>query len=482
MQNIMINLNKWIETHFFNKIPMVVAVINREFNIVKANDAFEKMFGTWRNKKCFSVYKDRESMCPSCKGAEAFNDGIPRVTEEIGYNKNGKIIYYIQHTTPIFDEKGNIPFLVEMTIDTTELKQIRKEHHLLFEQVPCNILLIDKNLRVVKANKKVTQSFGRTEGNYCYEAFKGKSEKCEECPAQESFNDGKMHTGFSTVKDKNGEIIHFHVTTLPLKLTGNSFDWVMEMAVDITQLKQLEKEKIEAERLATVGETVAGLAHGIKNLLTGLEGGMYMLNTGITKGKIDRVQKGLEMLDRNVTRISMFVKEFLSFSKGREINVQNDNPEKIAKEVVDLYSQRAEELGIELKYEFLGEISPAPMDYEGIHECLTNLIGNAIDACRLSDKQGKYHVNLKVYEKDSIIYYEVIDDGCGMDYEVKKKVFTTFFTTKGLGGTGLGLLTTKKIIQEHGGKIEMESEEGKGTIFRIILPRDHLPEVKQKNG
>ena len=86
-------------------------------------------------------------------------------------------------------------------------------------------------------------------------------------------------------------------------------------------------------------------------------------------------------------------------------------------------------------------------------------------------------MTVRTFEENGVIIYEVVDNGSGMDYEVKKKVFTTFFTTKGLGGTGLGLLMTKKNIQEHGGKIEMESEKGEGTTFRIRLPRNRLPQL-----
>ena len=152
----------------------------------------------------------------------------------------------------------------------------------------------------------------------------------------------------------------------------------------------------------------------------------------------------------------------------------------VAREVVSLYSHRAQEAGIELISEQLSEIGPAPIDYNGMHECLTNLVGNAIDACLMSEDDDKRHVWVRTFEENGAIVYEVVDDGCGMDYEVKRKVFTSFFTTKGLGGTGLGLLTTKKIVQEHGGKIELETEEGKGTTFRITLSREHLPKIIEK--
>jgi len=251
---------------------------------------------------------------------------------------------------------------------------------------------------------------------------------------------------------------------------------------DIRNIKKLEAEKLEAERLAAVGHTVAGLAHGVKNLITGLEGGMYMLSSGMKKGDVDRVGQGIEMLDRNILRVSSFVKEFLSFSKGREITVELSDPVEIANEVVLMYSAKAHELGIELTSELGADISPAPMDSESMHECLTNLVGNAIDACRMSDNTEDCHVTVKVMDVDNAIIYEVVDDGCGMDYEVKRKVFTTFFTTKGLGGTGLGLLMTKKIVQEHGGTIDLETEPEKGSTFRITLPRSRLPQLDDSDS
>jgi len=593
------DLNNWIREELFDAVPMGIAVIDREFNIVRANKVFEQMFGPWKSQKCFAVYKDRESICLYCKGGEAFEDGVPRISQEIGYNKNGRLTRYIKHTVPVIDENGEIPFLVEMTTDITETEQIRAEHQLLFDQVPCHITIIDRDMKIVRANKKLRRTFGNLVGKHCFEAFKGLDRRCSECTARQTFKDGQTHTDHHTWKTAEGETIHSIVTTVPLQETDGRVDLIMEMAVDVTQelelqgeleqaytimqtfiasswdgilavdekgdvnifnraarellhvpdkqkvskeelafmlpagflkrvadspdyvylpeahirtiegetlpvrlvgirllvgdrpigmafsiedlreLKQLEKEKLEAERLAAVGQTVAGLAHGVKNLITGLEGGMYMLNTGMNKGKVERVKEGLEILDRNIERIATFVKAFLGFAKGREIQVDMANPSKVADEVVSMYSPKAREHGIELRHERLEEIQPAPIDRDGIHECLTNLVGNAIDACLMSENEQRCHVTVRTFEKDDLITFEVIDDGCGMDYEVKRKVFTSFFTTKGLGGTGLGLLTTRKIVQEHGGRIEMESEPDKGSTFRIILPRSRLPKTVQ---
>jgi PAS domain S-box-containing protein len=594
------NIDRWIKDELFNAVPMGIAVIDQEFNVVHANQAFQEMFGEWKSRKCYDVYKDRDSICPSCKGSKTFQDGMPRINEEIGYDKHGQITRYIKHTVPVLDRNGKIPYLIEMSTDITETAQIRKEYELLFDHIPCSILLIDRDYKIVKTNRHMRQLLGNLEGQQCYQGLKGCDQQCQECTARKTFEDGKLHTGHHVWTTRTGEVVHLHVITLPLRIENKHFDVVMEMAVDITQtikleegikyahsyletiittamdgifavnesgdltlmnpsamrlfnipehksltqrelsemlpegildkipqsdaytyipeaqikkydaeefpariaghqltidktyrgmafsiqdlseIKQLEKDKLEAERLAAVGQTVAGLAHGVKNLINALEGGMYMLNTGIGKGNIERIQKGMDMLSRNIDRISTFVKAFLGFSKGREIQAEINQPETIAKEVVEMYASKADQFGIELRNEVMGPIKPAPIDYESMHECLTNLVGNAIDACRVSEKEGKSKVTVKTFEENSHIIYEVIDDGCGMDYEVKRKVFTTFFTTKGLGGTGLGLLMTKKIVHEHGGTIDLSSEPGEGTTFRIRLSRNRLPHIVEK--
>ena len=154
------DLNVWIKEKLFDAVPMGIAVIDRDFNLVRANRAFENMFGKWQGRKCYRVYKSRDNICPQCKGAEAFKDGLPRVNEEVGYNKRGLFTRYIKHTMPIVDSSGEIPYLLEMCTDITETDKIRREHQLLFDQVPCNILLIDRDFRIVKTNARIREMLG----------------------------------------------------------------------------------------------------------------------------------------------------------------------------------------------------------------------------------------------------------------------------------------------------------------------------------
>lgn len=151
-------------------------------------------------------------------------------------------------------------------------------------------------------------------------------------------------------------------------------------------------------------------------------------------------------------------------------------PADIVHEVIELYKETARKYNIELITECDESIAPAAMDPEGIHTCLANLVSNAIDACQMSDKQV-CEVRVRCKEEEECIIFDVEDKGCGIDNEVKQKVFTNFFTTKGEGGTGLGLLLTRKIVQEHGGRIAIESVPGEGSLFRMIFPRKRLPQL-----
>nr|HPO10290.1 HAMP domain-containing sensor histidine kinase [bacterium] len=187
------------------------------------------------------------------------------------------------------------------------------------------------------------------------------------------------------------------------------------------------------------------------------------------------IRKGWEMLQGNIERITAYVKDFLGFAKSRTPKVEIVNPNDVVTAVVELYKDRAAQAGIQIISEFQDGIQPANLDAEGMYTCLTNLVSNAIDACEMSGKTG-CKVNIRTFERDDTLVFEVRDDGCGMDPDVQQKAFTTFFSTKGLSkGTGLGLLVTRRITQEHGGTVTFRSTEGKGSLFRIELPRRSLP-------
>ncbi len=586
-------LGTWIGSHLFDQVPQAIAIIDRKYRVVETNQRFTEIFGTWHDRACYDVLKGRSARCKGCHAAKVFVDAQPRTTDDVWLNKEGRRGHYVVRLVPIPGDHGRVEYLMQMATDVTESTALEREHQILFERAPCYVAVLDRDLRIVRANKLLRSTFGDHEGKLCREVYQHSAEQCDDCPALRSFADGKVHTHESSGVRQDGTLARYVVTTAPLARVGEPIEYVIEILHDISEVKtletelvrerqflasmidqsfdgfvaadaerritvinpaaeqllevtaeelrgstdlvrvyptkflelgeggglscilpettirvgkheipirfagvvvrngdkvlgtagflqdlravkRLEQEKLDAERLAAVGQTVAGLAHGVKNILTGLEGGMFLVRWGIEDDRRDKLEEGWKMLDRNFHKITTFVREFLSFAKGRVAVVAPTDPNRLAYEAVALFSEAARERGVTIDAQFQEGISEANLDAEGIQRCLANLISNAIDACLVSDAGGD-RVIVRTRDRDGSLEYEVEDNGCGMDYEIKRKVFTSFFTTKGTEGTGLGLLVTKKIVQEHGGSVDIESKPGSGSTFRITLPRHRLP-------
>jgi signal transduction histidine kinase len=241
---------------------------------------------------------------------------------------------------------------------------------------------------------------------------------------------------------------------------------------DLREIKRLEKELLGAERLAAVGQTVAGMAHCVKNILHGLKGGSYLVNVGIDKDNPEKLKTGWQMVQRNIDRTSELVQDLLSYSKEREPEYAPCSPNQIAAEVCELLQEVAQTQNVQLVEAFSPEIEEVVMDGRSLHRALMNLVSNAIDACRDDPAPGKEHrvCLTTAVEEGGVIRFEVQDNGCGMSAEVKEKLFSSFFSTKGPQGTGLGLLVTSKLIEENMGHISVESRIGDGTTFTMRLP------------
>ena len=240
---------------------------------------------------------------------------------------------------------------------------------------------------------------------------------------------------------------------------------------DLREIKRLEMELVKSERLAAIGQTVAGLAHGIKNILHGLKGGSYLVDVGLQKNDTEKLKNGWDMIKRNIGHTSNLVMDLLSYSKEREPEYELCCPNEIADDVCELLAEAAHEDSIELVKDFDPSIGEVYMDPHTIHEVLMNLMTNAIDACLFDENTGRWLVRVKTTrEKDNWIRFEVEDNGAGMSAEVRGKLFTSFFSTKGHRGTGLGLMVTRKLIEEHQGTVKVKSQVGKGTTFTVRLP------------
>lgn len=240
-----------------------------------------------------------------------------------------------------------------------------------------------------------------------------------------------------------------------------------QVAVAIQNV-QLAQAALKAERRAAIGEAVSGVAHCLKNMLNGLQGGLYVLKSDVTKATGDVPDRGFEMLDRNMKRLIDLAQDMLSCSKDRKPEYELTDINEISGSVVELMQQRAQEQGSELRFipdESLDEIM---VDPKGIYRCILNLISNALDACK--EKNGAVvNVSTGTVNTNEVVI-RISDQGCGMAEATLHSIFEPFFSNKGSDGTGLGLSVTRKIVEEHNARIEVDSVVNEGTTFSIYLP------------
>jgi signal transduction histidine kinase len=243
-------------------------------------------------------------------------------------------------------------------------------------------------------------------------------------------------------------------------------------------LEKLVAEKarklLDAERLAAVGKTVAGISHSIKNIAGGLTGGAFVVEKGFELDDPRYLRQGWYMVRGNVEKIARLSLDLLNFTRSAEITLRQCDPNDPVREVVELMQPRADEEGIALNIHLDTKLKPVYCDPDAIHLALLNLVTNALDACSEASGRGPTVSLTTSGLPHWAVEYRVCDTGCGMDAATREKLFQAFFTTKGSRGTGIGLMLTKNVIEKHGGTITVRSKERMGSEFIIRLPRRHL--------
>jgi signal transduction histidine kinase len=230
---------------------------------------------------------------------------------------------------------------------------------------------------------------------------------------------------------------------------------------------RLYTEIESSKRLAAIGQTVSGVAHCVKNVLNGMDGGLFIARKGLDAGNQEKIAKGWDMLERNSGFLKSLVLDMLDYSKDRP-------PEYVAASLDDLFGEimafvegRAAEGGITLALDIAAGIGPVELDPTRMKRALLNIVANAVEA---TPEGGK--VTISISPQDAEAYCVMISDtGKGIPEDMLVNIFEPFVSTKGSKGTGLGLPVMKKIVEEHGGRVDLESRVGEGTTFRVTLPR-----------
>ena len=230
---------------------------------------------------------------------------------------------------------------------------------------------------------------------------------------------------------------------------------------------QLLESHVHTERLAAAGETVAYLSHYIRNILQGMQGGAEVVEQGLKTRCMETTQSGWALIRRNLDRILALTVNMLTFSKERQPCVEMSQLERFIEDAVALVQNRADEKSVMILTD-LEDMPPVPLDPDGIHQVLNNIILNAIEAVPSSG--GRVNISTSYRADEGQVVVSVGDNGPGIEPEERDKIFDAFHSSKGQGGTGLGLAAANKIVTELKGEIELESVVGEGTTFHIKLP------------
>jgi signal transduction histidine kinase len=238
-----------------------------------------------------------------------------------------------------------------------------------------------------------------------------------------------------------------------------------------TLVEEKDKRLNESEKLVTIGQTIAGMSHAIKNIAGGLKGSSFVLEQGIEQENREYLRQGWDMMKGNIDKITKLSLDLLNYAKTTRLDLRLENPNTPAREIMQLMKHRAKQKNIVFKLLPCRQKKLTLMDSGVIHNCILNLVTNAFDSFgKVPDDDQEQKVTLLVDIQANEVVYTVRDNGCGINDTIQKSIFKDFITTKGMNGTGFGLMTTKKIIEEHDGRISFKTVPGKGSEFFIRLP------------
>jgi signal transduction histidine kinase len=216
---------------------------------------------------------------------------------------------------------------------------------------------------------------------------------------------------------------------------------------------------------------LSSVSHGVKGILTGLDAGVYLAESGLRKSRMDQAQEGLETVKEMVERVRRVVQDVLYFAKERPLECKRVKVADFVESLLALASPKIRRHSIELVTEMAVDPGEFEID-EGISApALLNIFDNAVDACVDDRTKSDHRITFRVRGDGDHVTFEIKDDGIGMNTGARENIFSLFFSSKGQDGTGLGLFIAQQVVRQHGGSIDVASVPGQGSCFRVRWPR-----------
>ena len=347
---------------------------------------------------------------------------------------------------------------------TRKLAASEQRYIQLFNEIPAYITIQDKNFNIIESNHRFKEEFGEKPGLCCYTVYKNQDTPCEGCPVLKTFKDGKSHLSEMDVTLADGQVRNFLVQTSAVADEEGEILHVMEMSTDVTYIHDLQ------DHLAALGLHISSISHGIKGLLTGLDGGEYLITSGIGKEDTEMVADGWEIVKEKITMVRKMVLDILYHSKNRALEKADEDIFDFIQEITTTLDTKMKKHGIVLDLDIPRPGTIIQMDKVALMPAFIAIIENAIDACAAIKEMREPKIKIKVLLEKERVVFTIRDNGVGLDRTFQKEIFSLFYSDKGKKGTGLGLFIAKRAVKQHKGIIEVDSQPGKYTMFTITLP------------
>jgi len=380
----------------------------------------------------------------------------------------------------LWDGEQHFQILYE---DVTEARRVEQAHRKLSTQfsalvdaIQDGLILVSGDLQVLWANRTAAQWAGQEQdamlGQHCYRVLHHLEQPCDSCPTLRTFQTGDSQR--ETFSLAGGRLVE--VRTFPVKEAGRVVS-VVEVAEDRTEYKRLEAQYLQAQKMEAVGRLAGGVAHDFNNMLAIIRGYAEMMLEMLPPP--NPLRECVENILKASQHSSDLVQQLLAVGRKQMLQPQVLDLNRLLADQEDLLRRLIGE-DVELELCLARDLWRVHADPGQIQQVILNLVANARDAMAQGGKLVIETANVtldELYAKSredvkpgEYVQFTVSDNGCGMSAETLAKIFEPFFTTKGQG-SGLGLATVHGIVKQSGGHISVYSELGKGTTFKVYLPR-----------